>query len=111
MISRIVVACALLLTLAFPAMAQAPDCGKGLEHDGVWSAGKFVKLPVIPFCTIKYTCNMKETRMQDARCKVVYTKPVTTRGACSVGRGAVDECNNCLAPKPDAKCTWKLVKS
>ncbi len=105
MARHILVACFLLLFGSLPAAA---DCSnKPIE--GVWSAGKPVQLPGIPFCQIKYTCGPAQTTMSDASCKM-DADTETVRGACSAGSGPVDSCNSCLAAAPSKTCHYKWVK-
>ena len=102
------IACALLLINSFPAAAEDSPC-KGIQNEGTWTAGKPVKLPMIPFCTIRYTCGPKQTVMGDASCKM-EADIETVKGACSAGSGKVDECNSCLAGPPSRTCHYKWVK-
>src|SRR5262245_12498829 len=102
--SKLLFACLLLIVPTLPAAA---DC-KGIANEGVWSAGKPVKLPGIPFCQIKYTCGPKQTGMNDASCKMEADSK-TVRGACSAGSGPVDSCNSCLAAAPSETCHYKWV--
>jgi hypothetical protein len=99
---------ALLLTNALPAAADDNPC-KGIENDGVWTGGKPVKIPGIPFCTIRYTCGPKQTVMGSASCKMAADIE-NVRGACSAGTGQVDDCNSCLAAAPSRTCHYKWVK-
>ena len=108
MIRTVLFASVLLLTQVFPAAADDNPC-KGIENEGVWSPGKPVKLPMIPFCTIRYVCGPRQTGMNDASCKM-DADIETVRGACSAGSGPVDECNSCLAAAPSRTCHYKWVR-
>jgi hypothetical protein len=104
----ILIVCALLLANAFPAAADDGPC-KGISNEGRWMAGKPVKIPMVPFCTIRYACGPSQSTIVDASCKL-DADIETVKGACSAGTGAVDECNSCLAGPPSRTCHYKWVK-
>jgi hypothetical protein len=104
MTRTILIVCALLLANAFPAAA---DCS-GRSVEGVWSGDRPVKIPLVPFCMIKYTCVSAQTSMGDASCKTIADVE-TVKGACSAGSGKVDDCNSCLAAPPSRTCHYKHV--
>jgi hypothetical protein len=108
MLRKLIFVCAVLLANAIPAAAEDNPC-KGIDHDGVWQASKPVKIPMIPFCMIKYTCGPREQIMYDASCKMSADSE-NVKGACSAGTGQVDDCNSCLAAAPSRTCHWKFVK-
>jgi len=103
-----IVCAALMFTNVLPAAAETGPC-KGIENDGAWTGGKPVKIPGIPFCTIRYTCGPKQSTLVDASCKL-SADIENVKGACSAGGGQVDDCNSCLAAPPSRTCHYKWVK-
>lgn len=100
------VAIVVLMLVANPALAAEPDCGKGAwSDDAQWKPG-LVTTGILPACSMKWTCEIKQNYMHDAACKIVTTEPVTVTGKCTAGIAKCD----CVTPKPSTRCQWRLQK-
>jgi len=114
MLKHLAIVFALLSCTAVSASAANQSCAevlagaKPVSTPGKWAREeRFANIGIPLACSRLYTCQVKESMITDAHCKIVYTPPQTISGVCTGGGGT---CDSCLTNEPKLPCNWHQEK-